>query len=342
MDDVLAVAWPCCHSWGRALGTGRVAKLISILSWTVAVALLVATILGQLDRIDLGEAGWLFDLFAHFPRHLAFGGLVVALAAGALRQFRPAVISAGVAAVNIAVVIGVGGFVSPAALPQGGSAAELRIVSANVHGNVQTLRRLAELARNYDADLVAVFEAPQVTDEEAEALFAQMGTVRVARKSPDGRAISKPVLFAARPASVGQIAMMPYGRSNRVILRFKLTAGSQPVRMILAHPVSPDSPAGMRDRNLLLSHIADGLNQAEPFVLMGDMNATPWSRIYGQLPGVRAGDPRFSSTFPASAPAIGIPIDHIKFGGGLMLTECHVGPDIGSDHRPLFAAFTAD
>ena len=314
-------------------------KLISIFLWTAAIALLVATVFGQLDRIDVGRAGWLFDLFAHFPRQLAFAGLVVALMAGALKQFRPAVISAAVAALNTAVVIGVGGFASPAVSTQ--TSETLRIVSANVHGKVETLLRLSQLARDYNADLVAVFEAPQVTDEGAKNLFAQMGTVRVERKSPDGRAISKPVLFAARQDSFGQIAMIPYGRSNRVILRFQLAAGDQPVRIILAHPVSPDSPAGMGDRNLLLSHIADGLDQTEPFVLMGDMNATPWSRIYGQLPGVRAGDPRFSSTFPASAPAIGIPIDHIKFGGGLVLTEYHVGPDIGSDHRPLFATFAA-
>ena len=36
---------------------------------------------------------------------------------------------------------------------------------------------------------------------------------------------------------------------------------------------------------------------------------------------------------------LGLPIDHIRFGGGLILTDYRVGPHIGSDHLPLFATF---
>ena len=34
-----------------------------------------------------------------------------------------------------------------------------------------------------------------------------------------------------------------------------------------------------------------------------------------------------------------MPIDHVTFGGGLVLIEHRVGPDIGSDHLPVFATF---
>jgi endonuclease/exonuclease/phosphatase (EEP) superfamily protein YafD len=54
---------------------------------------------------------------------------------------------------------------------------------------------------------------------------------------------------------------------------------------------------------------------------------------------VRAGDPRFDGTFPSFAGWFGLPIDHVKFGGGLVLTDYRAGPSIGSDHLPLFATF---
>jgi endonuclease/exonuclease/phosphatase (EEP) superfamily protein YafD len=311
--------------------------LIGILLWTFGGGVAVATALGLLDRLNLGEAGWLFDLAAHFPRQVAAVALATALAAGALKAWRPAAVAAAAAAINLALVLGVSGYALPQAAPAG--APVVRIVSANVHGSREALTRLSELARAYGADLVAVYEAPDISEEGMAALFPEAPMRRLASASPDGRAISKRMLFAARAPGVGQIAMAPYGRSNRVILRFTLPMGDTSVRIVMAHPVSPDSPAGMRDRDLLLSHVADGLPLDEPFVAMGDFNTSPWGHAYALVPGARAGDPRFDSTFPSGFPVLGIPIDHMKFGGRLTVTEYHVGPDIGSDHRPLFATF---
>jgi endonuclease/exonuclease/phosphatase (EEP) superfamily protein YafD len=74
-------------------------------------------------------------------------------------------------------------------------------------------------------------------------------------------------------------------------------------------------------------------------VIMGDFNSTPWGRAYSFVPGLRAGDSRFEGTFPAGAGWFGLPIDHIKFGGGLVLTDFRLGESVGSDHLPLLATF---
>ncbi len=311
-------------------------KLSTRLLWIVAVGVAVATLLAQLDRIDLGEAGWLFDLLAHFPRQAAVVAFLAAVGAGAMKMWRPAGLAAGVTAFNLAIVLATPGFAIPQPAPQ--DSVLLRVVSANVHASPEALAKLSALAQEYGADLVSVYEAPAINDEELKPLFPGMATSAI-RTSTDGRDLSKKMLaMSAKPVSPIMVAS-PGGRSNRAVLRYRLSLAGDEIQIVAAHPVSPDSPAGMADRNRLLTTLDDGLDEASPFIVMGDFNASPWSRIYGLTPGKRAGDPRFEATFPAPALLLGIPIDHIKFGGGLRLVEHHVGPDIGSDHLPVFATF---
>jgi endonuclease/exonuclease/phosphatase (EEP) superfamily protein YafD len=123
-------------------------------------------------------------------------------------------------------------------------------------------------------------------------------------------------------------------------MRYSIPIAGAPVQARSVHTVSPDRPDLMRDRNALLAATDDGLDQTKPFVVFGDFNTSPWAAAFRSLPGARAGDPRFEATFPAQALLLGLPIDHIMFGGGLSLREYHVGPDIGSDHLPLFATFS--
>ncbi len=311
-------------------------KLAARSLWIVAISAAVATLLGQLDRVDFGDAGWVFDLIVHFPRQIAAASLLVAAAAAAMKVWRPAGLAAGVAALNLAIVLATPRFAVPEPAPEG--ARLLRVVSANVHASPEALTRLSELAQEYGADLVSVYEAPAINDEALRKLFPGMTTSAI-RKSTDGRDLSKKMLaISSAPMSPITVAS-PGGRSNRAVLRYTLSVGGRQVQIVAAHPVSPDGPTGMGDRNRLLATLGQGLDQAAPFLVMGDFNAPPWSRIYTLTPGARAGDPRFEATFPASAILLGIPIDHIKFGGGLVLTEHHVGPDIGSDHLPVFASF---
>ncbi len=311
-------------------------KLAARSLWIVAIGVAVATLLGQLDRIDFGEAGWAFDLLAHFPRQLAVTSLLAAVAAGAMKLWRPAGLAAAVAALNLAIVLATPRVAIPEAAPEG--AVLLRVVSANVHASSEALAKLSTLAGEYGADLVSIYEAPAINDEALRKLFPGMTTSAI-RKSTDGRDLSKKMLaISSVPMSPIAVAS-PGGRSNRAVLRYKLSVDGRQAQIVAAHPVSPDSPAGMGDRNRLLETLDQGLDQKAPFIVMGDLNASPWSRIFGAAPGVRAGDPRFEMTFPAGMPLLGIPIDHILSGGGLLLTDYRVGPDIGSDHLPLFATF---
>lgn len=118
-----------------------------------------------------------------------------------------------------------------------------------------------------------------------------------------------------------------------------MTAFVGRVHVVTTHPPSPSRPGMLADRNRQLADTDVDFSPKGPFIVAGDFNTTPWGRAYASVPGVRAGDPRLEGTFPGFAGLLGLPIDHIKFGGGLILKDYRVGPDIGSDHLLLFATF---
>jgi len=296
----------------------------------------VATALALLDRIDLGEAGWLFDLVSHFPRLIALGAFVALGVALSLKQIRQAALAGVAAAISLTTWQSPAPFAAPQGPPD--NAVLVRVVSANVHADPAALIDLAKRAQAYRADIVSVYEAPTLDGETLQALFPGMTAVAI-RNSADGRGLSKRMLAITRGAATPVSVASPGGRSNRAVLRYQILAGGRTIQIVAGHPVSPGEPAGMRDRNRLLATLGDGLDTGAPFLVMGDFNASPWSRVFGSTPGMRAGDPRLESTFPTPALWLGAPIDHIKFGGGLALTDYRVGPDIGSDHLPLFATF---
>jgi endonuclease/exonuclease/phosphatase (EEP) superfamily protein YafD len=81
-----------------------------------------------------------------------------------------------------------------------------------------------------------------------------------------------------------------------------------------------------------------------PVIVAGDFNVTRWSSksaslrhagltdaSYGKAPG---------ATWTRSNPLISIPIDRMLYGGdGMHCDRFEIGPELGSDHRPLIAEF---
>lgn len=303
-----------------------------IILWALAALVAAMTVLAFADRLDLGgRPGWVFDLLSHWPRHLAFAGLVIGAVAIWRRAHRAGVTALAAAAINIALLIGAGGFATPQPAPEG--ARIIRVVSANVHGSMEALARVASLSREYDADLVAVYEAPDaLTTADVGGLFPGLPVSVLPSQRANGWLLIRRSLVAARGAGVGGVAM--FEGSHGVLIHGVLG----PVQFVTTHPPSPGDPGLMRDRDQQLAAAGAYVDASRPFVIAGDFNSTPWGRAYNAVPGTRAGDPRFEGTFPALLGPLGLPIDHIRFGG-LILTDYRVGPDIGSDHLPLFATF---
>lgn len=306
---------------------------VRIMIWTLAGLLAAITVLAFGDRLSFAwRAGWVFDLLAHWPRQLFIVGLII----GGVAIWRRMRLAAGLAlvsaAINAVLVLSFNDYAQPQAAPT--DARPLRVVSANVHRSMAVLENLAALARDYDADVVAVYETPEELDPETlAALFPDLPGRTLPTLGFHQQRLTNRSALAARNAEA--IDETVYEGSNGVVIRARIAG----VAFVTTHPPSPGGPALKFDRDRQLADLDSGLDTTQPFIIAGDFNSTPWGRAYASAPGTRAGDPRFDGTFPAFAGPLGLPIDHIRFGGGLTLTDYRVGPAIGSDHLPLFATF---
>ena len=87
--------------------------------------------------------------------------------------------------------------------------------------------------------------------------------------------------------------------------------------------------------------------ETEPVIVIGDLNATPWSEGFRLLAGPAdlANSQEgfgYAASWPARLPPFGrIPIDHALHSRDLTVTDRELGPGTAaSDHRPLRVTLT--
>ncbi len=103
------------------------------------------------------------------------------------------------------------------------------------------------------------------------------------------------------------------------------------------HPKSPGSPARARSRDRQMHWLAERVAQSTlPVLVMGDMNATPWSvgmrLLTARNLDYRALDAPLRPTWQARTP-LAIPIDQVVCTAPLVVAHRSIGPYVGSDHR---------
>ena len=79
-------------------------------------------------------------------------------------------------------------------------------------------------------------------------------------------------------------------------------------------------------------------------LVVGDFNATPWSNAFAgpSSRGWRRAT-GLAPTWPVAWRGVmGIPIDHVLASSAWRVGGARVGPDIGSDHRPVMARLYAE
>lgn len=114
------------------------------------------------------------------------------------------------------------------------------------------------------------------------------------------------------------------------------------ISLIAAHTYPPITPERIRDRQLAALATFAATTPASAIVA-GDLNITSWSPVFRQLLGGSGlTDSRrgfgIQGTWPSGWPAsMRLPIDHILVSRDIVAVHREVGPDIGSDHRPIFA-----
>ncbi len=118
-----------------------------------------------------------------------------------------------------------------------------------------------------------------------------------------------------------------------------LLVGFDGIEVLAVHPPPPFSAEYHRWWSAQLTAIAAWAAAHPQAVVAGDLNATPWCSGFRRLcregrlagpGGLAAWTPTWLSGTPLAAS-----IDHVLVGPGLGLAGQAIGPDIGSDHRPV-------
>lgn len=281
----------------------------------------------------VGGGAWPLCLFEHF-RHvylaLAVLGALGALALALWRWLDAAAVIALVNAIVLAPTCG------GAPLQASGPTAPLRVLALNVHTSSTAFDEVAALLAEARPDVVALIEVDQRwLDALAPALRAIGPCARAPRDDNFGMALCARgelraevrTLSTGRPAIVGHVRV-----------------GAAEIVAVVAHPIPPVDASLHVEQGRELDELAALARAAQaalgPTVLLGDLNATPWSRPFVRLLGASGlRDTRQGLGVAASFPSVlgwaGLPIDHALVSPGVGVARREVGRDVGSDHRPI-------
>jgi len=293
-------------------------QLAALLAAGVCLGLSLTACLGHLTQP--------FELFSQFRlQYLLLAAALLAIAIFA-RQ-RPAILVAGVAlAVNlVAIGLVVANGAAPATRP-----ATTTLVWANLYRKPEALAALATYARGRGADIIALTELPPD------------GLRLIHQAFPDFRC----VLFDAdqgNPFAVAIAARAPCPSSGGgVNARYADIAGW---RVVAVHARPPWNNARTNERNAAIRQAFAFAAGSPRSVLVGDFNATPWAPVFGTAETTRGlrrancGLP-WRTTWRSAIPGVGLALDQAFLTPAVAVAGCDIGPDIGSDHRPLVLAFT--
>lgn len=301
--------------------------LDSLLRLTALVA--AATMLGF-----AGDWHWLLDLFAHFRwQYLVL--LLPGLVAAVLRGRR------GLAAILFGVWLLNAGSLWTATGPGPPMAAldasrpSVRLLIANVNFENRDLGALLALIERESPDVIGILElSPQ--GAQALSVLDRDYPFRHLEPRADPFGIG---LWSRLPDSRIEAVAMPPIELPALKLRWEDAGAAQ---LWLVHPFPPLGGEGSGWRNEQLADLAERVRGETATIVAGDLNATPWSTAYralrrdtGLLDASAHGWPWPTWSGPNVLAALAIPIDHVLHGSDWVARRHAVGPDIGSDHRPL-------
>ena len=298
----------------------------------LGVGFTLATILGF-----FGPMWWAFDVLSSFRFQYAVVLLVVGLLYGMAFGRASSLIFVAAGLVNAALVLPL--FIASPASASGDDA--LKIVSFNVQASNQNRDVITRWVANSGADLVFLLETS--SDWDATLSDASLPYV-VMDEIPEDRVYGITVL--AREEL--DVDLLRVGVTKDVVVRAEASIGSDPVAVYAFHPRSPTSETDAEYRDQVMEEVAAMVDaETVPAVVVGDLNATPWSYAFKKLANEgNLVDSLRGNGYQASWPAslwfgFKIPIDHMLHTAELTTVTRDLGPDLGSDHAPLMVTVAA-
>ncbi len=278
---------------------------------------------------------WALDLLSHFPVQFAATALVPLAILLSFRQWKAAILPTVVLAISIARLLPL---YLPAEQPSY-SGTVIRAISANVLHSNREYATFIEYIRTSQPDFLLVVEIDEMWLAELEPLQDDY-PYRIAQPDRGSFGIA---LYSRVP--VEDYGIIESAAAGVPMIRATLAFGDRQLNVIGAHTQPPVRSGNSEMRNEQLREIAAlTAKLSSPTVLLGDLNITSWSPYFRDLlkdTKMRDGRRGFGiqATWPGLPWFAQIPIDHTLVSDDVEVVARRVGPDVGSDHRPVEIEF---
>lgn len=316
-------------------------------AWLMTAGLAAVSALFLLGRVDAGFATHIAS-----PWVVQCAGLFVLLAISLalLGRTKRAIAAAalGLWAVLLAIPVIVG---TPSSRTDDlADGPTLRVIQANVCNRTTPTTAATAWFLSERADLVGVLELTDAWHEALAPLRQALPHALIREQEARETGIA---LFSRFPIRDGAFRRSVPGGPLHIDAIVEHPSG--PIRVIVAHPMSPRSIERSVYRDAELARIAESCASGDlPTIVIGDLNETPFGAPYQAFlatTGYRsvrdAGG--FTPSWPTELGGVAvpsflrIPIDHILVSHAFRPLWSRVGEHIGSDHMPIVAevAFVA-
>lgn len=299
-----------------------------VLSAALALAVLSATAVFHSDV-------WIADLIESFRPHLLVAALAILPLGFTLRDgWRKAAVAILVACIviNGATIVRIMRAATPPPQEARGGI-RLTVVTVNLLWSNRQHQRLRGWLQAEAPDIVVTQETTSRWAAELARLDGLFPHRRLPGPLDDLAILSKHPFVMADEAGI---------RTHGTLAMATITVGQRRIDLMALHASVPTTPAWRLARDVMLDDIARFARRTRhPLIVAGDFNATPWNRSMRRL--VRESPQRhapgfWQPTWTAHVPVwLGVPIDHVLAATDCRVVERRVGPDIGSDHRPVVA-----
>lgn len=295
-----------------------------------AVALAVVTL-----AAFFGRWVWWLDVLANFRAQyvvaLALLGLVVAVSKW--RKTGYAIL--GVALINLIVVfpLYIG---SPADARV--EADSIRVMTFNLLSDNAQYSEVVDYIRTVDPDLVMLHEASRPWEVAIES--ADLGYEIIRPRADD---LIFGTLVLARGEGITAVSH-GYAESAPRAVDVEITppGWDRSLSVLGTHPLAPTTQERANLRDAQLGFAGEwAASQTGAFIVVGDLNATPWSWPFRRLMSSAELENSqhgfgLQPSFPTSSNLLlRVPIDHVLHSPALEVTSRQLGPDLGSDHFPV-------
>lgn len=279
-----------------------------------------------------GALWWPLDLLSSFHPQYA---VVLAAAATVHLAVRMRATAAWLAAGALLNAVLVAPHLVGAGLHPDAAGPRLTVMSFNVGVSNPMRQEMARFVAEEDPDLLFVLESSFEWEDALERWGPPMAAVAIV---PQGRVAG--ITVTADPALGARSVPVPFAGPDQAAA-VEVTLGGRSTVVLALHPPSPTTGARAGERDRILAAAGDwAAGLGTPVLVVGDLNATPWSHGYAALRfrGRLVDTSRSAGlqpTWPAGWGPLMIPIDHALHTGDLATVARETGPSLGSAHLPL-------